>query len=285
MWEEPGQDPEADDAGGTDAWGVEIDDVGGLDGYGEAAADRGARVSANRWGQAWRTGDNRALAVPGSGLSAAAGGGAVREAGGGAAARAGGQAGRQAGRQRMAGPISGGTLACIKTVIGRSSTSATRCPGCGRCSSATAGRARCPRGGRPSGTRARWRCSKRRSGRGRKDRCGSGWLGLLRGRVRTHDGPAAGADLGATRTRPGGAGAGQQGRPGLDGRSSVLPDRHRPRLIYRLHVYRRRAGEEASLTWRDYRDLLSTANGSRSGPGCRSSRCRLAGGAGASCTG
>ncbi|WUW18628.1 transposase [Streptomyces sp. NBC_01465] len=35
---------------------------------------------------------------------------------------------------------------------------------------------------------------------------------------------------------------------------------HRSRLIYRLHVYRRRREEAPSFTWRDYRDLLIAAH-------------------------
>ncbi|MFB9710550.1 transposase [Streptosporangium sandarakinum] len=34
----------------------------------------------------------------------------------------------------------------------------------------------------------------------------------------------------------------------------------RSRLIYRIHIHRRRKGEAASFTWRDYRDLLIMAH-------------------------
>ena len=40
----------------------------------------------------------------------------------------------------------------------------------------------------------------------------------------------------------------------------------RSRLIYRLHIYRRRAGETPSFTWRDYRDLLIAARAQLDAP-------------------
>jgi transposase len=35
---------------------------------------------------------------------------------------------------------------------------------------------------------------------------------------------------------------------------------HRSRLLYRLHIYRRRKGETAGFTWQDHRDFLVLAH-------------------------
>ncbi|MFD0883736.1 transposase [Streptosporangium algeriense] len=51
----------------------------------------------------------------------------------------------------------------------------------------------------------------------------------------------------------------REGRASVAALACYRPGR-RSRLIYRMHTYRRRKGEAASFTWRDYRDLIVVAH-------------------------
>jgi hypothetical protein len=53
--------------------------------------------------------------------------------------------------------------------------------------------------------------------------------------------------------------AGGRGRVNVAGLVCLRPD-DQARLVYRVRLYRGRAGEAKSLTWTDYRDLLITAH-------------------------
>ncbi|WEH20397.1 transposase [Streptomyces sp. VNUA24] len=61
---------------------------------------------------------------------------------------------------------------------------------------------------------------------------------------------------------PGGRGAGRVSVAGL----VCYRTGYRSRLLYRLRIYRRRKGEQASFTWQDYRDFLVLAHAQLGAP-------------------
>jgi hypothetical protein len=85
--------------------------------------------------------------------------------------------------------------------------------------------------------------------------------GLLRRRVRPHVEAADRPYPGSARRHAGGEGIGTTRGPHLGGRADPLyRPGERSRLIYRVHLYRRRKDETASFTWTDYRGLIIMAH-------------------------